>query len=153
MGMWLMTPEVHHAAVMMSRGFFVDGMEPEDIAQEALLAAWLADRRWKPGLANRKTFANLCVSARLKNLVRDSLRERRDSRLRAPLELAVDTADVRAADTVEHRSELHDCLRLLDGFTATERSALGRQMFGLPVASKTEDNARQRAMRKLRATA
>ena len=115
--------------------FFVDGMDRDDIYQEASLAAWLAPC----GLER------LAARRRVIELLRRSQRGGRPTFCKL-----VDTpAGVDVVDLVAHRERLHHVLTA--NLSDLERSAIGRVVRGESCPKGPLDNALQRARRKLTA--
>ena len=111
--------------------FFVAGMDADDLAQEARLAAWLA-----PG--NERTAA--------RRRILDLLKAAR----RRPLHAALHD-DVPAPDDLVVRVEAREQLRAVIAcdLAPREREALGRRLRGEPIPKGALDQAWFRARRKL----
>lgn len=117
----------------LARVFFVVGMDSDDLAQEARLAAWLAP----PG-AER-----IAARRRILDLIKFSQRRP----LFAPEVEIANSADV--VDLVLARERIRGALA--SPLSDRERHALGRAIRGESVAEKSIENALARARRKLAA--
>jgi DNA-directed RNA polymerase specialized sigma24 family protein len=155
--------------------WFVDGMDHDDLMQEARLAAWISTTTWSPGGgSNQWSWARFVIRKRMMDAVNASKRERRRAntnavRLDGPAAGDMDItlgetlpstdADVvdqieriNAPTTAETLRALADRARL----SPFERRALEGVVAGLSYVeignAKAVDNALQRAKRKLCAT-
>jgi DNA-directed RNA polymerase specialized sigma24 family protein len=99
----------------LSHRFFVAGMDAEDVQQEALLAAWLAD----PGYEKRK------ATQRVYDLMKIGQR-----RKFVPTENIAHLAEAQVTD-YDARDRLRSVLDAVQ--TPAEREALGRRIAGVPI--------------------
>jgi DNA-directed RNA polymerase specialized sigma24 family protein len=119
----------------LSRYFFAPGYDPEDMLQEARIAAWLAPRGLERVAARR----------RLIEIVRRSKRGGRPTFCQ--LHETADSVDV--VDIVAARERLREILEA--PYSDLQRVAIGRKLRGESCGEKRLDNALQVARRKLAA--
>ncbi len=117
----------------LSRYFFAPGLEPDDLYQEARLAAWLAPK-CHARVAARRQVLDVVKIARRKPLLSKEI-------------------DVSSPHDTAERVESRELLRaiLFHPLPPRERSALDRQLAGVAIgrAARTEHMARYRAKRRL----
>lgn len=129
-----MTPAVDRYCRWLANYFFIDGLDRDDLYQEAWLAAWLA-----PGLER------LAARRRIIELLR---RSQRGGRPRF-VELVEAESSRNIIDIVETRERLRAILST--PLSDLERVALGRSLRGESCGERHLDNARQRALEKVSA--
>lgn len=155
--------------------WFVDGMDRDDLLQEARLAGWLAGAKWSPSRGMSPTsWARLHVQSQMKNLVKASRTMGRFAAV-APLRLdahvgrdgeGLELADMipdgqpSIVDQIAKRQQptAAETLNLLAdrvGLTPLERHCVAGVMNGQSYEEignpKAVDNALMRAKRKMRA--
>lgn len=124
----------------IARDYRIPGLEQQDVAQEALIALWVAARGFDPEKGAFPPFARTVIHRHLGTLLRAALREKRH------------------AHTVPFDPDLHGrsdeplIACQLPLFTARERAVMAAHVDGsYDWTDKRQENASQRALRKLRA--
>jgi len=161
-----MSPELLELADRMARGWYLPGADADDVRQLARIAAWESTRCYRPELGVPAiAFAQLVIGRRLREAV-TCARRRKHGPLTDAVRVAIDhdgdqvvvlelipspAADV--SELVEQREELEQLAAGLGRLTELERTTLVDVANGrtTATASKSVDNALQRARRKLRA--
>jgi len=143
-----------------ARAFFLPGADDEDVLQEALIAFLNAIRDFN-GTGTFTGFARLVIRRHLIQCVRSSQTRYQRALNESVRTLPTDEGERCAADVlVDHRSDVpglveqRDTLRLIalsiPKLSPLERSSFVRAMNDEPLLTKSEDNARQRAKKRLR---
>lgn len=124
--------------------YYVEGHDHDDLAQEVRYAI----ERARPGFDPRKGswthFAWLVAERHLKELVTAANRQKRGKFVELSLEVQ---APQDLVSLVEDRENLRKMLEA--PLTERERVALGQLIRGEPITSKSMDNARYKAKRKV----
>lgn len=132
--------------------FFAAGMDRDDLAQEALIGAWQARQLFDGSQGGFGAFERLVMRRRVLDAVNHSRTEKRGGDQPA-VELTERVPAPDESDLLDAREDLRAVVAALPGLTDLELAALRRQVLGMPLVGKSEDNARHRAMLKLRAAA
>lgn len=155
----------------VAAGYFIDGMDHEDVVQIARMGILKAIRTWDPSRGCKPNgWAALCGRAEIITALKTSKRLRRwDGQHSASLDERHETGDGAAgtlgdilpggadpARVVAGRERLREVLALVATFSPLEREALIRahvhgEQYDAIGEHKRVDNALQRAVRKLRA--
>lgn len=132
--------------------FFAAGMDRDDLAQEALIGAWQARQLFDGTQGGFGPFERLVMRRRILDAVNHARKEKRGGDQPA-VQLTNWVPAPDATGFLDAREDLRAVVAALPGLTDLERAALRRQVLGMPLMGKSEDNARHRAMLKLRAAA
>jgi RNA polymerase sporulation-specific sigma factor len=158
--------ELVELADRMARGWYLPGADDDDVRQVARIAAWESTRCYRPELgASELGFARIVIGRRLREAL-TAARRRKHGPLTDAVTVAVDEDGdqvvvlelipdrrVDVAELVEQRDALGRLVDALGGLTELERRTLVDVANGrtAATASKSVDNALQRARHKLRA--
>ena len=161
-----MQPELVELADRMARGWYLPGADADDVRQVARIAAWESTRCYRPELGTTpRAFAALVIGRRLREAL-TAARRRKHGPLTDAVTVALDAdgdqvtvleliPDPRTdvAELVEQRDRLGRVTAALGDLTELERATLVEVTSGrlAATASKSVDNALQRARRKLAA--
>lgn len=145
-----------------AKGVFLEGADHDDVLQEARIALWEATASWRPELETpfaafatevirRRLISQIIKACRMKHRmltwavrsVDNDQGERCDVIDLIPHPLTTD-------ELVSQLDELRGLVGAILGLTDRERTAILRVIAGLELDGKADDNARQRARRKLR---
>lgn len=141
-------------AYSVARQYRIPGAGCDDVEQESLIGLWIAARTFRSDRgATFSTFAHLVIHRRLSTLVRLAVSGRHAILTNAAREDG-DYVQICGGDEPDRvviaRDLLERIIAATETLTATERDALMRAVNDEPIATKTEDNARWRARRKIR---
>lgn len=146
--------ELRPMVAAISREYFCPGYTPRDLEQEAWVGAVTAVRDYRPGVGTLHGFVRMCVRRQLIDVIIVAHRSRQrvlnEAHSGEALELAWrDTFDA----TIGARETLRELAEARRHLTVVERAAFDNYVNGRTLVSKRDENARYRALAKLRAAA
>lgn len=134
-------------ALVIANRYYLPGQERQDVEQEALIGLWIAARGYQPERGPFKPWASTVIHRRLKTLVAQANCGKNRILTFADRDYEPPAIDMRAGE------RLGLIVAALDTLSELERRALANSLNGLPIGSKSADNALQRARTKLRQAA